>query len=171
MRVARTLSLLVVLHLVACRAASDPEVTDGASVPPGATAIQVRAFPEPVASLLYTGVPDPRRVVIRDAVAWGQLWAEVTAHVTPRPALPVVDFAQEEVVVAASGTKPSGGHAIAIDGVYESDGRRFVAVRETSPDANCFVTGALTSPLAAVRVARSTAPVTFVEQRETRRCD
>ena len=168
MHVTRALCILAVLQLPACRPASEPEVT---GVPSGAIAVQTRAFPEPVASLLYTGVPDRRRVVIRDAAAWQQLWVEVTEHQQPRPALPAVDFAQEEIVVAAMGMKPSGGHTIAIDGVYEAEGRRFVAVRETSPGAGCFVTGALTSPLAAVRVARSSAPVTFVEKAEARRCD
>ena len=99
MRITAIVCMLVLLLPAACRSGAGPNVTDGASVPPGAVAVETRAFSDPVASLLYSGVPDRRRDVIRSAAAWERRWTEINAEVTPRPGLPAVDFAQEEVIV------------------------------------------------------------------------
>ena len=139
--------------------------------PPPELALRVEAFPEPIAGYLNTRVAVRQRLVISDAAAWAQLWSEATAGYQPRPATPAVDFAAEVVVVAAMGTRSTGGYSIHVDRAYEADGRLHVVVREVAPGARCATTQALTAPLTAVRVQRRPAPVVFVEVAETRTCD
>ena len=162
---AALLPLLAAAALLgACGSATDP------AVPADAASLQLQPFPEAVARYLHTGVSDRRRTVIRDEAAWAQFWAEVTSGYQPRPATPAIDFATEMVVVAAMGTRPSGGYSIAIDRAYEADGRLYAVVREVAPAPGCGTTGALSAPMAAVRVPRRDAPAAFVERAETRSC-
>jgi hypothetical protein len=120
-------------------------------------------------SSLYSEVPRGREVV-RTAERWTALWGQLTANVQPAPPAPAVDFAAEMVVVAAMGTKPTGGFAIAIDGVHVDRDRLFVEVRETSPGRSCIVTQALTAPVALVIVPARAGTATFLERKETTAC-
>lgn len=161
-------SLLAAIALGALASACD-SVTEP-RVPAGAVALQMEQLPDDVAQYLYSGVNDRRRLFIKDAAAWTALWAEVTANLQPPPPVPAIDFDTEAVVVASMGTRPSGGYSIAIEGVYEADGKLYVEVREVSPGSNCITTAALTAPVHAVRVPTRTGPVVFVEHAETRSC-
>lgn len=158
------LAAVIAASAAACGAQS---VTD---IPPGATALRVQSFSSEVVQLFHTGLEERQRTVIRDAAAWAALWNEITAPYQPRPALPAVDFATEMVIVASMGTRPTGGYAITIDGVYDADGKLYVAVRETSPGAGCMLTQALTSPMTAVRVPRRAAGIIVVERVEVKNC-
>ena len=162
---AAALPLLAAVLAAACRA---PTAAPG---PPAERALQVEPFPAPVAQYLNTRVAVRQRLVLTDAAAWARLWGEATAGYHPRPPVPAVDFAADVVVVAAMGTRASGGYSIHIDRAYEADGRLHVVVREVTPGPRCATTAALTAPLTAVRVARGEAPVLFVERAETLACD
>jgi hypothetical protein len=155
--------LLVMLFMVAaCRARSD--VDSG-----GSSAMQIRQFPE-LGDVQYSGVRERLRVVIRDSASWNAQWRQLTATLSPSPAVPGVDFSREMVVVAAMGTQRSGGYSIHIDSVSARNGRLSVVVREVSPGKNCMTTMALTSPAVAVRVSRRDEEASFVEQSVTNDC-
>lgn len=162
-----TLGVVPGAGLVSC---SSPTAGDGGDIPPAALAVEKQPLPDSVLRQLYSGIPDRRRLVIRDAPAWAALWNEAASMQHPQPPLPHVNFAQQMLIVATMGTRPSGGHSIEIDGVYAAGGRLHVAVREVAPAASCGTTGALTAPVMVVRVARSDAPVVFVERSEVRDC-
>ena len=117
-----------------------------------------------------TGFTERARVVIRSDAQWAQAWDRVVDRVMPKPERPAVDFSREIVVLVAMGQRPSGGYAVAIDGVFEADGRLYVRVNERSPGQSCFVTAALTQPVDAVRVPRRDLGVSFVERSETVEC-
>jgi len=118
----------------------------------------------------YSGLRTRERLVVRDATEWAALWSRITANVEPAPPLPTVPFEREQLIVVASGTKPTGGYAIAVAEVrMEHDALR-VVVRETEPGARCVTTQALTAPVAVVRTPRSDLPVVFEEARETVDC-
>jgi len=117
-----------------------------------------------------SGIEVAARRLISDAGVWAATWSEIHSTVRPEPALPNIDFAGSVVVVAAMGTKPTGGHTIEIEGVYRADDRLYVVVRETSPGSNCMTTQALTAPVVAVSVEKTGLPVSFVERRETVSC-
>ncbi|MBA3890171.1 MAG: protease complex subunit PrcB family protein [Gemmatimonadaceae bacterium] len=114
-----------------------------------------------VITALNSGIPDRRRLVIRAASEWAALWREATANISPAPPVPEFDFATEMLLVATMGARPSGGYAIGIDSVYSTGGNVHAVVRETTPDRACMVSAVITSPVVAVRIARSSAPVEF----------
>lgn len=148
----------------ACAAAQEPP----AGIPRGAHPVAfhpLESFPR-----LYSGIEGPRRTVVRDADAWAELWSEMAGDREPKSEPPPVDFASHMVIVAAMGTRPTGGFSIAIERVYQSAERLFVEVRERAPSANCMVTQALTQPADAVVVPRSDLPVSFAESKEIRDC-
>jgi hypothetical protein len=127
-------------------------------------------MPSSVAEYLYTGLTDKRRLFVDNANEWSALWNEVTSIYQPQPDVPAIDFGTESVIVAAMGTRSSGGYSIAIESVHEAEGQLYVTVRETSPGQNCFTTAALTAPVHAVRVPRRTGAVNFVERTGVQNC-
>lgn len=154
--------------LTACQA---PALTENTGVF-GAQLLATSPLPDPVITVLNSGIPDRRRVVIRTATEWAALWNEVTANVSPAPPVPEIDFGSEMLLVASMGTQRSGGHTIGIDSVYLAGGGIIHAVvRETSPADSCVVTAALTAPVTAVRMARSSVPVEFRTRSTVHSCE
>lgn len=116
------------------------------------------------------GFPGAKRLVVRDAAAWAEVWAEAHAGRTPAPPRPAVDFPREAVIVAAMGERPHGGHAIAVAEVRAEDGGATVRVESVSPGAGCMTTQALQRPLDLVRVALPAGEVRFVEVARVEEC-
>lgn len=110
---------------------------------------------------------EPRRQVIRSPGPWAEAWRQLDRE----GRAPDVDFGDRMVILAATGTRPSGGHGIGVDSVYRYDGSLFVTVRETSPGDSCVVTTALTHPATAVLVPRVEGSVEFVEEETVAECD
>lgn len=162
MRIAILALILASLRTGPCGSPTAPL----AQVPAGAQAVET----ETILSQPWSGIAESRSVVIRDADAWSRFWAEATANVDPAPEPPAIDFNASMVIAAAMGTRPSGGYAISIDEVRMGDEALFAVLREVSPGAGCVTIDALTAPVAAVRLERSDAPVTFVQRRETQAC-
>lgn len=113
-----------------------------------------------------TGIGESRRLVIRDANAWGQFWSEL--GVGERPS---VDFNRDVVVAVAAGQRPTGGYEIAVDRVTQSDGQLTVEVVERTPGPNCMTTASLTQPVDVVVVPAADAKsLSFLERKEIRGC-
>jgi hypothetical protein len=157
---ART-SCFVIVAILGCTPVIDPQVPPG-GVPLDATEQVLRAQ--------YTGLVQRQRAVIRDAQAWSEFWNQAHSTVMPRPTAPAIDFTRNIVVAAAMGTRSNGGFSIDIEQVYAADDDLYVVVEERSPGANCVTTAALTAPVAAVRIPRVGASVSFVERSETFSC-
>lgn len=166
MRYARSSSILFLAALATFASGCDRLLLTAS--PPGANVIDMTH--SELVREYYTGVHDKQRLVLKNEAAWNQMWSQIVAGREPKPPLPEVNFVTEMVVVVAMGTRSSGGYAIDIDAVYESDGKLYVDVLETSPGASCFVTGALTAPLHAVRVRRHDGAILFSERAETHEC-
>jgi len=117
-----------------------------------------------------SGIEQSRRAVIRSAAQWQSTWDELTrARTLAVPQRPL-DFGRSMVILATMGTQRTGGHSIAIEGVYRGGGRLWVVVREVKPGLGCMTTQALTAPADAISVPLSDEPVSFVERTETRNC-
>ncbi len=113
-----------------------------------------------------TGISESRRLVLRDANAWGQFWSEL--GVGDRPS---VDFNHDVVVAVAAGQRPTGGYEIAIDRVTQSNGGLTVEVVERTPGPNCMTTASLTQPVDVVVVPAADAKsLSFMERKEIRGC-
>lgn len=116
-----------------------------------------------------SGLSASTRVVIRDAAAWKEMWSRIWTT-QPAPPLPNVDFNQEMVIVAALGTRSSGGYSIAIESAYREGGSLHIVIRTEAPGSGCMATMALTAPVDVARVPRSADPVQFHEKDVTRNC-
>ncbi len=133
-------------------------------------AVDVQAQPLAVVTTPLSQIPDARRTVLTSESQWRQYWALFYGNISPTPEPVPIDFGSDMVVVATSGTRPSGGYTIQIEGVFETNGELLVAVLETAPGAGCMTTQSLSAPATAVRVAASSAAVRFLERSETSPC-
>lgn len=118
----------------------------------------------------YSGIDERQRRVVRESGAWADAWEQLHEGRTPVPELPAVDFGESLVIVAAMGSRPSGGHVIAVESVHRAGETLYVVVRETSPGENCVTTSALTTPATAVRLPRVSGDVHFVEKESVSEC-
>jgi hypothetical protein len=137
-----------------------------AAAGPGDPADAQQPF-EPLVSESHSGLVERRREVVRDEAGWARLWDEIHSVVSPRPPLPPVDFARHMLVVVASGTRPSGGFSVKVQGVATRGDELEVAVLETCPAPGAMVTMGLTQPVEVVRLAKLSQPATFRETRGT----
>lgn len=169
---------LPAVALVACLSASACCSSTGNSCAPTEAAqssaptvlpiTRIRAEPYP---LTYnSGIADSARVVVDDAAEWSQTWSTIWRYHSPEPPLPQIDFAQETVVVAALGTRSSGGYAIYVDSAYQHSDHVEVVVRKESPGGHCAVTAAITQPVDAARIPATGLPLRFRERATTRQC-
>lgn len=157
----RAPKVLLALLLAAC---GDPWL---AALPPDARAVSFRSL----GPWNYTNMAASRRLVVTNRTDWVAVWAQIQGSHSPAAPLPAVDFGEEMVVVAAMGTRPTGGYRITIEHVAADSGTVYVDVLESSPGGSCVVTDALTQPVAAAIVAGAPfAAVRFVERSEKHDC-
>ena len=119
---------------------------------------------------VYSGFTDSARVAVRTQSQWNELWARIAGNATPPPDAPEIDFATEMVILAAMGTRPSGGYAIRIDRVARRGNTVWAEITSSAPGSGCMNAAALTAPVDAVVVQRTTGKVVFVEKSEVRNC-
>ena len=160
----KLIALAATLSVTAC----NDTLTFGPS--PTMVMLETQPVPDEVAQYLYSGIPDKRRLYVKDMDTWTALWNEVTANISPRPAVPFIDFGKEALIVAAMGTRNTGGYSIAVESVGEDGGKLFVEVVEASPSPNCFVTQALTAPVHAVRAPLRNGEVVFTDVAKVQSC-
>ena len=140
-------------------------------LPPGKSVPIVRLRAEPYSFAFNSGMDQPARLVVRDAATWRGLWNKIYERHSPIPPVPVIDFSQEMIIIAALGSRSSGGYGILLDGASEDGtGTIHVAVRSISPGPRCVVTGALTQPVDIARLARRDGSFHFIERSEVSDC-
>lgn len=143
----------------------------GTTSPVGPSVPIVRLRAEPYSFAFYSGMDQPARLVIRDAATWHAVWNKIYDRQSPIPSVPAIDFSQEMLVLAALGTRSSGGFGILLDGASENgNGSINVAVRSISPGPRCVVTAALTQPVDIARLSRRDGSVRFLERSEVFDC-
>jgi hypothetical protein len=125
---------------------------------------------EPYSLDYNSGLDSPARLVVRDAETWRSLWAQIYRNHGVAPPIPTIDFSREMLVVAALGSRASGGYSIMIDGASAQGSDVVVTVRSISPGPKCGVTAALTQPVDVARMPRRDGPVRFVERAEVTAC-
>lgn len=158
------LVLLALLPLAGCSRPADPAPSTPAAGGVADTPVPFRRL----AQLSSGGPAEARQGVVPTAAEWEALWAGAGGGAP----LPEVDFTREEVIVAAAGTRPSGGHEIEVESVRDAGSRRVVVVRETAPGSGCMNTQALTQPADFVAVPRRAgAEYAFETRRETTPCE
>lgn len=162
-------------------AACAPQPRSQAMDPPPAAAapdqaprtgpIPVRRFDERTNVQIRSrgGLAEAGQQVVRDGATWNALWARITRTGAPLP-LPAVDFTREMVLVAAMGSRPTGGYTVTIEGVDEAGGEWVARVAEQRPGARCGTIQAVTAPVDAVAVPRSDRPVRWAVRQVVHDC-
>lgn len=118
----------------------------------------------PVAFSTYSGLVDSMRAVVRDSARWRLLWERLNQPFYPQPALPLIDFQREMVVVAALGAKSSGGYDLIIESAELDSSGIEVALRRENPAPGCPVAAVMTQPADLARIPASEQPVRFRER-------
>jgi len=164
----RLLMFSITFALLGCSSPSAPEVPD---VPDDAVAIVRDDFQDAVDGMRhFSGYDEPARRVIRDRETWTRVWLRVTTNASSR-SLPQVDFDRHMIIFAAMGSKPSTGYQIQITELYRRGEDIYAVVLEQSPGRGCVVGPAITAPVAAALVPRTSGRVHFVERTRTHRCN
>ncbi len=158
------LAALVLVAVLGACTASLVEGEQGEPVP--ITRLRAESYPFAFSS----GLSDSLRLVIRDAATWRNTWEQMHRNHSPQPPLPEVDFEREMLIVAALGTRPSGGYGILLESAHEHPSHLVATIRKTSPGAGCVVTAALTQPVDIARLARREKPVHFREIHTVHEC-
>lgn len=111
-----------------------------------------------------------RRVVTSQAQLT-EVWAAVFGGpLQLPPPMPSIDFSQEIVIVAAAGTRSSGGLMITVASASANAREAVVTILTTVPGSGCVTLPVVTNPYDVVRLpARQS--VDFVERTEVRACN
>jgi uncharacterized membrane protein len=107
-----------------------------------------------------SGIVEPRRIAVRDAVEWRALWA---AHAGPAEAAPDVDFAADMVAAAFAGERPTPGHEIEIGDARRDGGALAIVVNEVHPPHGLVAAQVIVSPFHIVRLPRHEGEVRFID--------
>lgn len=102
--------VILVFPLFACMACS-AQAQGPSEVPKDSVPLPM----EQVFTAQYTGIDQPRRLVIRTPLEWQAIWSELRREQYPITAPAAVDFSRSMVILAAMGMRSTGGHAICID--------------------------------------------------------
>lgn len=124
-----------------------------------------RSF-ETILNQVSSGLDKRTREVVRDEDAWARLWERIQEGVTPRPALPPVDFSRHMIIAVATGSRPTGGFGIAVRSVATRGDTLEVRVVETCPPRGAMVIMVLTQPVSVVRLDKLDHAPTFLEAKD-----
>lgn len=163
----RSIAVVFAAVMAAC---AHPEATRPILIPGDPVPI-VRLRAEPYSFAFYSGLEQPGRIVVRDPSTWQALWAQIHSRQSPVPPVPAIDFSQEMLVVAALGSRSSGGYGILVDAANEAQNAGLVVtVRSISPGVKCGRTAALTQPVDIARIPRRDGDVSFLERSQVTDC-
>ena len=124
----------------------------------------------------FSGIGEPLRLVIREQDAWREIWKRIhrfgpfEGPNSEIPSLPEVDFSREMIVVAASGSRPSGGYTVIIEAAHERNNQVEIAVRSISPGKNCASLSVVTAPVDLVRLPKTERSIVFRETEVRQNC-
>ena len=113
----------------------------------------------PVDEGSHSSIEDKREIVVRSLDEWTALW---NAHAPGRPRA-AVDFTNSMVVGVFLGTRPTGGHAVAITRIAREGDALIVTYHERKPASSDIVTQMLTAPYVLVATERFNGPIRFVK--------
>ena len=156
-------NVIIAVLFIAC--------TGSISDPPTGTRIPLaRLSSTPLSLSFYSGIGQPERLVVRDSAKWHTVWASIWSGTTPMPATPNVDFTKEMVIVAALGSRSTGGYSIVLDSAMATSAGLVVWIGTSSPGARCVTTQAFTAPVDVARIQRIDEPVDFVDVPKVVQC-
>jgi hypothetical protein len=106
-----------------------------------------------------TGLYARREEVIGTDTRWTQVWAEIVANRSPKPAVPAVDFSTSSLILVARGETGDACRTIEIDRVEADGGTYRVAVQDLRSPMSCSCPAVTVQPVHVVAVPRVAAAV------------
>ena len=107
----------------------------------------------------YSAITEPGVMVVRDQRTWDELRTASTAHLAPRPTLPLVDWADHMLIAVALGFRPSAGYSVEIRRLTLQGNVLTVHAQEDRPGPETFTADVITHPVLVVSTARRDAEV------------
>src|SRR5438105_2893263 len=102
---------------------------------------------------VISGFTDEKLMVIDNNTDYQKIMSIVYYNLDQMPIIPEVDFTKNTLILAAIGTKKTGGYSISIDNI-KSNGSVAINVTEISPGKNCVLTELVISPYQIVKVKK-----------------
>jgi len=118
----------------------------------------------------YSGFGEQTRRVVTNQSEWEAAWRQLWHNVRPIPDAPPVDFDREIVLLAAMGSRGTGGYTIHVEDAAVNGDHVTVRVIETSPGRGCGTTQAVTAPADVVKLTRTPLPIRFETVRSVHDC-
>lgn len=118
----------------------------------------------------YSGLGEQARLVVKSQGEWEVVWRRMWSNHHPVPPAPPIDFDRELVLVAAMGSRATGGYAIRVTEAAALSDHVAVRVVETSPGGACVLTQAVTAPVDVVTLPRTPLPVRFRNEKAVHEC-
>ena len=147
--VMRTQRIVAVLLLLAgCSGESNPTGTNG-PVP------TVQVYKSKTSA-----IPGRRAEIVSRQSRWVEVWDEITANHSPKPAIPVVDFDNVLLIFAAGGELANACSDIRIESVTRTDGALAVSILEERRP-NCTCPAIVIRPVHVVSAPRAATNATF----------
>ena len=145
-------------------------IVSACAQPTGPDSVQGEIPVQLIVSESYSGFDEPERLVVRDALAWAFVWTRIYENVSAQPPLPAIDFSKEQVIVAATGARPSSGYSIRITGASGSGNAITVRLESQSPGPGCGVLTVVTHPVTVAKMGRTVESVVFEETPTVKTC-
>jgi hypothetical protein len=99
---------------------------------------------------------------VRSQKEWDDLLPQLAVQPSKGDAhAPAIDFERFTVLLAALGSRPSGGFSVVIQGAFDNGRMIEVYVLEARPGPDCTVITMFTHPIAIALIPRSDRPVRF----------
>jgi hypothetical protein len=130
---------------------------------PGIKLQVTRLRSEPYPFAVVSGLRQSTRIIVRDDATWQSLWSTIWIGASPVPAAPAIDFSREMLVVAALGSRSTGGFGILVDSAARASDGITVWIRTIAPGPSCGTTQAFTQPVDLARLPRIDAVVRFTD--------
>ena len=108
-----------------------------------------------------SGPPNETFVAVRSQKEWDKLLTQLGWPSPKGSTPPVIDFQKSTLLVAALGTRPTGGYSVLFQGAFDDGAAIHAFLLEARPGPNCTATTAITHPIAVALIPRSSEPVDF----------
>jgi hypothetical protein len=163
--------VIALLGTAALACGGAPAPGEPIALPSGTPVEFTRLRAEPYSFTYYSGMKQPARIVVRDALTWRSVWTQIWSGTSPVPDLPPVDFTREMIVVAALGEHSSGGYGILVEAAVMGEHGLTVQVQTDAPGRSCMTTAAFSQPVDVARFPLVSGAVRFVDDPITHECN
>ena len=114
-----------------------------------------------------TGMTERKNYAVYNKEEYARIW-KLTGSTEKMPA---VDFTEGYVIAVFAGTRATGGYAISVEKVTDTEGARSVSLLIEKPGVGCITTQAITSPYQIIRVPYVDASLSHVDTERDVPCE